>query len=449
MATTVEAVTDDELAAAATTVANLRALVDREPHEYQPQLAQALLDLSDTLAEAGRVEEAITAADEAVDRYEELAERFSSVYLDHFGWATFTLGQRLCDVGRTDDGHALLREGLELRRRAHRHNPYDRARYVGLTLTNYSVQLFTDRRFEQAAAAAADAVGLYRAAREEDPDAFAWLLGTALTCQAVAEAQLGRFVEALDLSRRSVNLGRRAAPDDPSGRAGLAQALRGMAIVLGRTDPAAAIRAAAEAVELGREIAGDEAAADRLVLAWGLLRHGATLVAFGQSEQALPVADEAAAVCRPIAAVTAAFRYQLALSMAVAARAQWGRGSGDRGRACAAEALDLARAYLADEPSPGDAPVTIALLLGSVLAPEVAVDVLREAMELHGSPTECVPRLRALDLRRQLATALDECGRADEAQSLRAEAALAATELPEPHPLVDTAALIEDFSTNP
>src|SRR5215467_4469975 len=133
-----------------------------QPDGYQQKLAAALIGLSRRLADDERYQEAMVAADEAVDIYDELAERVRGSYRDGLGLATFNLGLRLRDLGQVEDAHSLYREAIELRRRAHRNDPYARAQFLGPTLTQYSRQLYRDGRYDESLAAAQEAIALFR-----------------------------------------------------------------------------------------------------------------------------------------------------------------------------------------------------------------------------------------------------------------------------------------------
>jgi tetratricopeptide (TPR) repeat protein len=215
-------------------VAQLRALVKRSADDYLPQLAEALVELSRAQALHHRYDQAMHAADEAVDLYEELAEGLPGAYRDSYGRATFNLGLRLRDLGRVDDAHQLYQEGIEIRRREHRHDPYERAHVLGATLSDYSEQLLRDDRPAEALAAAQEAVALYRTAREEEPDAFtAELAGTLLRLARALQA-VGQPDDAVDALKRSVSLFKRAAAADDAHEPGLATARQELAALQDR-----------------------------------------------------------------------------------------------------------------------------------------------------------------------------------------------------------------------
>jgi tetratricopeptide (TPR) repeat protein len=210
-------------------VAQLRSLVKLSAKDYEPQLAGALVELSRALAGQRRYDEAMHAADEAVDRFEELTENLPGAYRDAYGQATFNLGQRLRDLGQVDDAHQLYQDGIEIRRREHRHDPYGRAQYLGATLRDYSDELLRDDRPAQALSAAQEAVALYRTAREEAPGAFTPELAGSLMRTAQAQRALGRSDEAVDAMKRAVSLFRRAAAEDDTHEYQLAIARRELA----------------------------------------------------------------------------------------------------------------------------------------------------------------------------------------------------------------------------
>ena len=127
-------------------------------HQYR------LLTLSDALAAHGRPDEALEAADEAVDLCEALVERFGASYRSTAGWAAYTLGSRLSELGRGADAVVLHAEAVETFRNVHRHDPYRRGKHLGVALSGYAAPLLALGRYAEAVTAAEEALALYRAA---------------------------------------------------------------------------------------------------------------------------------------------------------------------------------------------------------------------------------------------------------------------------------------------
>jgi tetratricopeptide (TPR) repeat protein len=396
-------------------VARLRGLVKLHPKDHVPELAEGLVELSRALAEHRRYDEAVQAADEAVDLFEELTEGLPGAYRDSYGWAIFNLGRRLRDLGRVDDAHELYQEGIEIRRRDHRHDPYDRARFLGATLSEYSQQLLRDDRTEDALTAAREAVVLYRAARQEAPDAFTPELARALTCAASALRGLGRPGDAVDAMKRAVSLYRRVAAEDQSCEPDLAAALRALAQTQSWAGAhRAAVATAASAVEVGREIAATLPTTQQHQLALGLVRHVRVLLAGDQPEAALDPVTEAVDAWRAIAEADPNHRDLLAVTLALQANAAARTESADRGRASAAQAWALAREVVFDEG--GDVMVLVETVQTAwpALDPAEAEVALHELIDVVGDPTTDNLRSAAGQAWLDLADLLQQAGRPDE-----------------------------------
>lgn len=92
-------------------VAMARRMATEEPDAYQPKLAAALDALARRLSDLGRHEEALRAADEAVDVYEELQARHPGSYRAALGMATSNFAVQLDRLGRHQDSVGPRRAG--------------------------------------------------------------------------------------------------------------------------------------------------------------------------------------------------------------------------------------------------------------------------------------------------------------------------------------------------
>ncbi|GAA1737521.1 hypothetical protein [Luedemannella helvata] len=138
----------------------------------RPRRVVGLLELSNRLARQGRPDEAVRAADDAVDHAEMMRERFGARYDVDYAWATLTLGHRLREAGRDDDATALYREAVDILRTTWRDDPYQRVKWLGRALTDYAAHLVAQGRTGEGVAAAREAVGLFDAAGETARDEF-------------------------------------------------------------------------------------------------------------------------------------------------------------------------------------------------------------------------------------------------------------------------------------
>ncbi|BCB84555.1 tetratricopeptide repeat protein [Phytohabitans suffuscus] len=289
-------------------VAMARRMAAAEPNAYQPKLAAALDALARRLSDLGRREEALRAADEAVDVYEELEERHPGSYRAALGAATSNFAVQLDRLGRHKDALTLDEQAVELLRGVNRNDPGARADSLGHALTNLAVSLSQFNRNDEALAAAREAAELYRAAGSR-PAAYS----RALVILAAQLDDVGAFDEALAAAAHSAAAARNAAPKEH------AAALRRTSDLLLRRFARAeeALTAAEEALTLERRT-GPPASAE---LAWSLRHVANALHALGRSADAVAADEEALPIWRSLAE-----RYPLShnadLAAALAAHAE-------------------------------------------------------------------------------------------------------------------------------
>jgi tetratricopeptide (TPR) repeat protein len=445
---------------------------------YGPLLAEALIQLSQSLDAAGRRDEAVIAADEGVDLYEDLSDGHSS-FREPYAWATFHLGLRIRAAGRVDEGHAVMADAIAIYRSTHGADPQRRRLAVAKALGDRAWYLLEDGRLADAVTAGEESVALYREAREEDPGSHTGELAETLHTVARALADLDRVDEAAQLCQRAVNLCRQAAKTRPELTADLARmldTLGRLSVQIGKY--AEAVAATKELCQVRRELSTSLEPAERIQLGRALNRLTGRLEGRSSADEVLAVAREAVKTWRPIAQAHPDQESGLVLALARCVRAERQAGVQDTS-AGAKEALAIAKrladtgmvadvfpAAVADEVwrslhSPGQDDEGVAVLGASVpvwragtqrdpkarvsftialadLAnvmlelgrPEQALTAAEErvavARELHRENPARRAGLLASALR-TLADCLGATGRTDEATAARAEAATLTT----------------------
>ncbi|MEV8512182.1 tetratricopeptide repeat protein [Dactylosporangium sp. NPDC051484] len=235
-------------------VALTRRMASADPDAYQPKLAETLDALARRLSQLGRHEEALRAADEAVDVYDELEDRHPGMYRSALGAATSDFALQLDRLGRYADALAVDQQAVEILRGLDRNNPGGRADGLGHALTNLSVSLAQADRDDEALQAAQEAVELYQAARKQAAGSRTTAYSRALVILAASLETLGRHGEALDVAKRAANVCHESGSTGSAERAQqLAAALRSVSEICGRLgqhDEAAAATAEAEAARV-------------------------------------------------------------------------------------------------------------------------------------------------------------------------------------------------------
>ena len=201
----------------------------------------ALNNLAIGLAEAGRREEALAPATEAVELYREQARANPATFAPELAMALNTLAIRLAEAGRRDEALGPATEAVELYREQARVNPAAYAPNLAAALNNLAIRLAEAGR-DEALGAATEAVELYREQARANPAAYGPQLASALNNLAISLAEAGRRDEALGPATEAVELYRDQARANPAAYApDLASALNNLAIRLaeaGRRDEA-------------------------------------------------------------------------------------------------------------------------------------------------------------------------------------------------------------------
>lgn len=225
---------DDSVDTMRHALAGFRRMVKRFPDAYRPDLAAALTNFAELLAEVAQPNEALACVEESVAHYEELAIALPGAHEANHAAALHCLAGRHADL----------------------------------------------ERWPEAARCAERAVGLLDVVTA-DRDEHRLELGTALDMWAIALSECGRTDEAVAAGHRAVGE-LRALAGDIAVRVQLATTLRNLAEVLREAGRAAEARPySAEAVELCRTLAAEAPGVLEGELRLALLVHGGVLAEIG------------------------------------------------------------------------------------------------------------------------------------------------------------------------
>ena len=154
----------------------------RLAHTTDPAARARLHDThAGRLAHAGRREEALASAQEAVDLYRGLARADARAFEPSLAESLTSLGARLLEVGRQEEALAVTQEAVDLYRRLAERDPTTHLPDLAGALTNLGIELQEVGRQEEALAATQEALDLYRRLAEGDPTTYLSDLGRALT----------------------------------------------------------------------------------------------------------------------------------------------------------------------------------------------------------------------------------------------------------------------------
>ncbi|GGP43555.1 tetratricopeptide repeat protein [Saccharothrix coeruleofusca] len=284
----------DALAAAEEAV-QLRGQV-AEDGDGTPELAAALERLSARYAAVDRREDALTALTSASVLYQQLAKDDPTRFRLDFAKASHHLAVRLFDVDRKREGlgaaDAAVRRWRKVAQADPRYEP-EHAR----TLVSIAALLSGFGQCERARSVLREAIGVLRRLAEANPAAFEPELAGALEALGAVLLRSERMGEALKVSREAVALRRRLAGDgEPAARAELAASL--VALVDALPEPADRVAAAEEAVLLARPLAAEHPVRHEVDLVVAQARLARLLLVAGREYEAGALVEEVLAAQR-------------------------------------------------------------------------------------------------------------------------------------------------------
>ncbi|HEX8819434.1 MAG TPA: tetratricopeptide repeat protein [Archangium sp.] len=272
-----------------------RALAQRNPDAFWPDLAMSLKNLGHSLSELGHREETLEATREAVEVYRALEQRNPDAFRPDLAMSLNNLGNSLSELGRREEALEATHEAVEVYRALAQRNPDAFRPNLAGSLNNLGAMLRELGRREEALEATREAVEVYRELAQRNPDAFQPYLAMSLNNLGIDLNELGRREEALEATRQAVELRRALEQRNPDTfRPDLAGSLNNLGAMLrelGRREEAP--EATREAVEVYRELAQRNPDAFRPDFAMSLNNLGAMLRELGRREEALATVGEA------------------------------------------------------------------------------------------------------------------------------------------------------------
>ncbi|MEV0901326.1 hypothetical protein [Actinoplanes sp. NPDC049802] len=263
----------------------------------EAEAARALTNDANRLLRAGRWQEALDTATEAVARYRALAARNRLAYLPGLARALSNQTIMFTKVARWDECLAASREAVELQREISAADPVAGRPGLASALTSYAIGLATTDREDEARPVMAEALEIYRALAASQPDAYLGKLAEAVSNHA---SLVETDEERLRLYRESVALRRKLAAQNRAVHLPwLARALGFLAdqlAVMGRIGPA--VDTGDEAIRLARESFAANRAGFLPYHALLLREQAKRLDEAGHSEAAITLGTEAVEICR-------------------------------------------------------------------------------------------------------------------------------------------------------
>lgn len=383
--------------------------------------ARDLSELALRLSRAGRRDEAVAPAEQAVALYRQLADADPRTYLPNLAASLHNLGKFLTDRGRRDDGLAQIVKAVALYRRLVDIDPAALP-LLAMSLNSAGVALAELGRDQEAVAPTVEAVAIQRRLIDADPSAGLSGLAQSLANLGIRLSHQGHKPDALEATREAVELYRRLVDINPAAHLpGLANSLNGLGTrlsELGRQEEA--LDPATEAVELYRRLVDTNLAAHLPDLAWSLNTLGNRLSALGRQEEALGPTTEAVELYRRLVDVNpAAHLPDLASALTNLGATLTEVGEHARALRSTEEAVAAYRRLAESRPAAHLSSLAVSLSNRGVLLAELgqhsqAMEPTSEALEIRRGLAESNPGAYLPDLAASLHNAggrLSELGR--------------------------------------
>jgi tetratricopeptide (TPR) repeat protein len=259
-------------------------------------LAAALAELAQVLRQEGRVEEAVAAAQEAVQLLRPLAAADPDGYDRWVAVALASLGQAQRFAGRADEAVDAAQEAVDLMRAMAARFPAAHHRWLANALSGLCRALLEAGRSNEGVTAAAEAVRLLEPLVGADSRAHASLYGDALNDLGSALVDAGRGMEAASAAEKATKLYEELARHDSTHNRWLADSLGRLSrIRLAASDVSGAVAAARKAVDLLVPLAAEDPDAHQRWLAARQHNLSAALLADGNTAAARQAARDAVA----------------------------------------------------------------------------------------------------------------------------------------------------------
>jgi tetratricopeptide (TPR) repeat protein len=418
------------LTAAEEAVQIWRQLATADPEAYEADLSGSLNNLGNRLSDLGQSEEALAAVQEAVKVDGRLARIDPVAHAPDLALSLYNLGLRFSQLGRFEEGLSAAQEAVQFLRLLAAADPETYEADLAMALNSLGAILSSRGRSDDAVAAAEEALATYRRLASTNPAAYDPELAMALNNLGTKMSELGRPEEAVAAAQDATTVYRRLARINPAAfERDLAVSLNNLCGGLSHVGRLyEALATAEETVTMYRRLARINPAAFEPDLAGALTNLGRRLSEMGRQEDALEVSLEAARLWWRLAeASPVAYRPYLAMSLNNLSIELSGVGRSAEALAAAEEAILRYRQLADTNPATYGPDLARALLAITQIRvtsrsgfPE-ALAAIRESVAIYRLLTAKTPTAFADDFKHSLATAvnvLDGLGEPEHATSL-------------------------------
>ncbi len=269
-------------------------LAAKNPNAYAPDLAMSLNNLANRLSAVGKREEALEAAQKAVEAYGDLATKNPDAYRPDLAGSLNNLATFLSAVGKREAALEAAQKAVEAYGDLATKNPDAYGPDLAGSLNNLANLLSEVGKREAALDAAQQAVEAYGDLATKNPDAYGPDLAGSLNNLASFLSAVGKREAALDAAQQAVEMRKELATKNPDAYGpDLAMSLNNLASFLSAVGKReAALDAAQQAVEMRKELAtkNPDAYGPDLAMSCGVLCQ--VYQALEQWDEAVQAAEE-------------------------------------------------------------------------------------------------------------------------------------------------------------
>lgn len=189
-------------------------LVRKDSDRFDPDYARSLSNYANHLAAAGRNEEALEYARQALSIRKQLVQKNLDLFEHDHTKSLSNYAMYLSDAGHNEEALDHAHQALEIDKRLAQKNPdHFNAHYAG-SLGNYSTHLSEAGRNEEALDHAFQALEIDRRLAQKNPDRFDPNYARSLSTYSTHLSEIGRNEEALESARQSLELHDRLAQNN-------------------------------------------------------------------------------------------------------------------------------------------------------------------------------------------------------------------------------------------
>jgi tetratricopeptide (TPR) repeat protein len=160
---------EEALSAAQEAVENYRRLSVIQPETYEVELADSLRSLGNRLSRLQRYDQALLAAEESVTISRRLAAANPASQEQHLAFALHGLATRLWDTGQRERSLAVSDEAIQLQRQLTEDNPRANQRALGIALNSFASRLLQSSRPADALLISEEAAEIWQRLADASP----------------------------------------------------------------------------------------------------------------------------------------------------------------------------------------------------------------------------------------------------------------------------------------